>query len=223
MAATQTPIKAKQIVDRIAPRAPSISADGTLVAFEAAPWGYKGKSDSRAIWVSRNGEPARKFTAGTAVDSNPVWSPDGTKLAFLSNRTDEKKSQIFLIGVDGGEATPLGDLSGELSTLKRSPDGSELSVLRRQPETKKRKQRNKKQDDAVVVDGEPRYNRLVIVEAEKARRARSTRGRGKSGTMPGRWTDRSLPLPPPMRPAKTPRCGTGTYGWSARMERNRAI
>src|SRR5687767_6446036 len=119
---TQKPIKAKKIVDRIAPRTPAISADGTLVAFEAAPWGYKGKSDSRAIWVSRNGEPARKFTSGKGVDSNPAWSPDGTKLAFLSNRNDKEKSQIFVIGIDGGEATPLGNLSGELSMLKWSPD-----------------------------------------------------------------------------------------------------
>ncbi len=166
---TTRPIKAKKIVDRIVPRAPSISADGTLVAFEAAPWGYKGKSASRAIWVSRNGEPARKFTPGKAVDSNPVWSPDGTKLAFLSNRNDEKKSQIFIIGLDGGEATPLGNLSGELSGLKWSPDGSELSVLRRQPETKKRKKRNEKRDDAIVADDEPRYNRIVFVDAEKGK------------------------------------------------------
>lgn len=166
---TQDPIKAKKIVDRIAPRAPSISADGTLVAFEAAPWGHKGKAASRAIWVSRNGEPARKFTAGTALDSNPVWSPDGTRLAFLSNRNDEERAQIFVISIEGGEATPLGDLSGELSTLRWSPDGTELSVLRRQPETKQRKKRNKKLDDAIVVDAEPRYNRIVIIDADKGK------------------------------------------------------
>ena len=173
---SQKPIKASKIVDRIAPRAPSISRDGTLVAFEAAPWGYKGKSDSRAIWVSRNGEPARTFTAGTAVDRNPVWSPDGTKLAFLSNRNDEEKSKIFIMSLDGGEATPLGSLEGELSALKWSPDGTELSVLRRQPETKKRKKRNKKRDDAIVVDSEPRYNRLVIVDADKGKTRRVDSG-----------------------------------------------
>ena len=101
---TRKPIKAKKIVDRLVPRSPVISSDGTLVAFEVAPWGYKGKSPSRTIWVSRNGEAARAFTAGKAVDSNPAWSPDGSKLAFLSNRNDEQKSQIFILGMDGGEA-----------------------------------------------------------------------------------------------------------------------
>ena len=102
---SQKPIKATKIVDRIAPRAPSISRDGTLVAFEAAPWGYKGKSDSRAIWVSRNGEPARTFTAGTAVDRNPVWSPDSTKIAFVSNRDGD--NEIYIVDADGSDLFQL--------------------------------------------------------------------------------------------------------------------
>ncbi|MEZ4531438.1 MAG: S9 family peptidase [Thermomicrobiales bacterium] len=163
---TQKPLQAKKIVDRIAPRRPVISRDGSLVAFEVGPWGYKGESDSRAIWVSRGGEPAKKFTSGTALDTEPAWSPDGAKLAFLSNRNDEEKSQIFVIAMDGGEATPLGETKGDLSNLQWSPDGSRLAVLRRQPETKERKKRNKKRDDAVVVDGEPRYNRLTVVDSE---------------------------------------------------------
>ncbi len=163
---TQKPLKAKKIVDRLVPRSPVISQNGKMIAFEVAPWGYKGKTANRAIWVSYEGAPARKFTTGKAVDSNPAWSPDGSKLAFLSNRNDEEKSQIFLIDMAGGEATALGKLSGELSNLQWSRDGSELSVLRRQPETKKRKKRNEKRDDAIVIDGEPRYNRLTFVNAE---------------------------------------------------------
>ncbi|MCA9858461.1 MAG: S9 family peptidase [Thermomicrobiales bacterium] len=167
---TQNPLKAKKIVDRTVPRTPVISRDGSLVAFEVAPWGYKGESASKAIWLSRNREPARAFTSGAAVDSEPAFSPDGTKLAFLSNRNDEKKTQIFLLPLDGGEATALGKIDGELEALKWSPDGAELAVLRRQPETKKRKKKNKKRDDAIVVDGEPRYNRLFMLDVETGKK-----------------------------------------------------
>ena len=60
----------------------------------------------------------------------------------------------------------LGELSGELSNLRWSPDGTELAVLCRQPETKQRKKRNKKRDDAIVVDAEPRFNRLTMLDSE---------------------------------------------------------
>lgn len=167
---TRKPLAAKTIVDRTAPRPPVISPDGRLVAFEVAPWGYKGKAPSRAIWLSRDGEPARAFTSGSAVDSNPAFSPDGSKLAFLSNRNDEEKFAIFVISLEGGEAAQLGQLDGELESLKWSPDGSQLSVLRRQPESKKRQKRNKKRDDAVLVDGEPRYNRLALIDADSGKK-----------------------------------------------------
>jgi dipeptidyl aminopeptidase/acylaminoacyl peptidase len=167
---TLKPIKAKAIVDRLVPGTPVISTDGRLVAFTVAPVGYKGEHAKRSIWLSRDGAPARQFTSGKAVDSNPVFSPDGSKLAFLSNRNDDEKSQIFTIPLDGGEATRFGKLEGSLEQLKWAPDGSALSVLRRQPETKKRKKMNEKLDDAVVVDGEPRFNRIFVLDAESGKK-----------------------------------------------------
>lgn len=167
---TPKPIKAKTIVDRLVPLNPAISQDGALVAFTVAPGGYKGEHPKRSIWLSRNGEAARQFTSGKAVDSNPVFSPDGTKLAFLSNRNNDEKTQIFTISLAGGEASSLGKFDGELENLKWAPDGASLSVLRRQPESKKRKKRNEKLDDAVVVEGEPRYNRLFVLDAESGKK-----------------------------------------------------
>lgn len=163
-------LTAKEIVDRLTARTPVISNDGSIVAFEVAPWGYRGKSPKRSIWISRDGNPARQFTAGTAVDSSPAISPDGATLAFLSNRNDDEKSQIFTMPLGGGEAVPLGKLSGELSGLRWSPDGAELSVLRRDPISKRRRKLDERRDDAVVVDGEPRYNRLVLVDAANGKR-----------------------------------------------------
>lgn len=167
---SEKPLNAKKIVDRLVPRGPSISRDGRMVAFEVGPGGHKGEYPKRSLWLSRDGEPARQFTAGAGVDSEPVFSPDGTKLAFLSTRKDDEKSQVFLIPLDGGEATPLGKVNGSMENLQWSPDGSELSVLRRQPETKKRKKKNEKLDDAIVVDSEPRYNRLLILDAETGKK-----------------------------------------------------
>jgi dipeptidyl aminopeptidase/acylaminoacyl peptidase len=42
------------------------------------------------------------FTAGKGRATSPRWSPDGSKLAFVSNRNE--KSQIYVMPVNGGEA-----------------------------------------------------------------------------------------------------------------------
>src|SRR5437016_14407363 len=43
---------------------------------------------------------SREFTADGHSDGEPRWSPDGSTIAFVSDR-DKPKSQIYLIAGDG--------------------------------------------------------------------------------------------------------------------------
>src|SRR5688500_243851 len=85
------PLTPEEIVDRPVPEKPALSPDGASVAFTVRPYGRKGEHDERAIWLSRNGAPGEAFTSGTADDNWPVWSPDGTKLLFTSDRKERGK------------------------------------------------------------------------------------------------------------------------------------
>ncbi len=79
------------------------------------------------LWVvPTGGGSARQFTYGNQVDSHPRWSPDGSEIAFLSTRGDEKQPQIYLIPFYGGEARPLTSLKGEFGAFEWSPDGKRL-------------------------------------------------------------------------------------------------
>ncbi|MEW6717340.1 MAG: S9 family peptidase [Chloroflexota bacterium] len=79
------------------------------------------------LWiVSTRGGRAKQFTFGDQVDTMPKWSPDGSTIAFLSNRGDEKQNQIYLIPLDGGEARPLTKFQGNIGKFEWSPNRKQL-------------------------------------------------------------------------------------------------
>jgi len=68
---------------------PAISPNGRLVAYAVkVPVAY-GQHDDTHIWLAQTDRPgtARPFAySAAAADESPAWSPDGTHLAFLSDR-----------------------------------------------------------------------------------------------------------------------------------------
>lgn len=77
-------------------RYPAISPDGQQIAFT-----YKGD----LYKVAATGGDAVRLTVHPAHDFQPVWSPDGTRLAFASERYGN--FDVFVMSADGGEATRL--------------------------------------------------------------------------------------------------------------------
>jgi dipeptidyl aminopeptidase/acylaminoacyl peptidase len=136
-----------------------------------APEGYKGKHPSSALWIAAQGEPARQLTSGVAEDNDPRWSPDGTRLLFRSDRIKpgKEESQLYVLPLAGGEATPLGDFRGKLSLPSWSPKGDLVAVLRRDPESEEKKRRKKERDDAIVVEEAPHFTRLWVIDPDTNR------------------------------------------------------
>ena len=83
-------------------RYPAISPDGSTIAFA-----YKGD----LYCVPANGGEARQLTTHAAYDSQPIWSPDGKKIAFTSNR--EGSLDVYVISTKGGAPTRLTTNSGK--------------------------------------------------------------------------------------------------------------
>ena len=86
---------------------------------------------STSLWrIDLASGDALQMTRDAGNDTSPCWSPDGRRIAFLSDRAGAK--QIFLLPVDGGEAQQFTDLAqGVDGPPVWSPDGESIAFTAR--------------------------------------------------------------------------------------------
>ncbi len=160
------PLSFEQIVGWQRPSDLQISPDGENIVFSLKPVSNEEEHPMGAIWTVPFGDgAARQLTGGSGLDECPRWSPDGARLAFLSDRAERGKSSVFVMPIDGGEAVRVFDQHGEMADLSWSPDGSFLGVLLTEPESEDEKKRREERDDVHVWDADYKYRRLWIIDA----------------------------------------------------------
>ncbi len=107
---------------------PVVSADGLRVAFAVTRYEFeKGESWSEIWMTGGHGTRPRQMTQGRHHDANPTFSPDGSLLAFESDRAGDQ-TQLFVMPVDGGEPRQLTEFPMGVTNAVWSPDGRFIAV-----------------------------------------------------------------------------------------------
>lgn len=96
------------------------SPAGNLVAFQR----YVGKNVVEVSLLSLRDETTRDFTTFGKRTGSPRWSPDGTKIAFVSNK--DGPQDLYLKDVSSGEIVRLTSGDDVESRPTWSPDGSSV-------------------------------------------------------------------------------------------------
>ena len=107
---------------------PQISPDGQWIVY-VRQW-QDPMTDRRYsnLWlVKADGSDHRPLTTGKLVESQPRWSPDGKRIAYLSNKDDAP--QIYVRWMDGGLTQAVTNSMTPPSTPTWSPDGNSIAFL----------------------------------------------------------------------------------------------
>ena len=100
-----------------------LSPDGKKVALDV-------REDQADIWLlDLARESFSRLTTDPRNDRNPLWMPDGERIAFASNRTGLALS-LFWQRADGiGEAEQLATATGFMVPTSVSPDGTRIALM----------------------------------------------------------------------------------------------
>lgn len=175
-----------------------VSPDGQTLAYVRKTNDIMTDRTRSNIWlVDADGNNHRPFLSGRDNYTSPRWSPDGARLAYVSDR--EGNRQIYVRYLASGDSALITNVENSPGSIAWSPDGEHIAFVRRVPAKKatiakaRKKPKGATWAEAPIVieripyqyDGRgivaPAYQQIFVVSAEGGQPRQMTSGEFNHG------------------------------------------
>ena len=114
---------------------PQISPDGTHVVYVRNTADVMVDRINSTLWIvdTRTGQQT-PLSAGPGRHSSPRWSPDGSRIAYVS-AIDGNQPQLFVHWIASGETAKVTGLPNSPSSISWSPEGRQIAYVMTVPGT----------------------------------------------------------------------------------------
>lgn len=109
-----------------------ISPDGRRIVYVVSRMDVPRDRYLAELWLIEDEGAPRPLVTASGENTRPRWSPDGRRLAFLSDRSGSQ--QILVLELGGGEAWSLTAEPKGVGAFAWSPDGTQIAYLARSGE-----------------------------------------------------------------------------------------
>jgi dipeptidyl aminopeptidase/acylaminoacyl peptidase len=101
---------------------PQISPDASQIIYKRSGFDIMNDTSKGNLWIlNADGTSHRKLTSREVNESKATWSPDGNRIAFVSNT--KEGSEIYMYWVLTGQIAKLSQLEMPPGNITWSPDG----------------------------------------------------------------------------------------------------
>ncbi len=108
---------------------PALSPDGRNLVFAKRVVDMEANKASTSLWIedlfARDAAPPKRLTPEGWNVNSPAFSADGSRVYFLSGKNGS--SQLYAIGLDGGQPVQLTDFPLDVDGFSLSPDGKRIA------------------------------------------------------------------------------------------------